>query len=223
MNYPFSFIESRKRQIKQPPIPNDYTTLVSIFPKALTARLITCEPGEFILSAGSKEKPSFLTIGSSSWWKDPGFDQPLLEIQIASTRVANSIIADNVGSMINVTLGQKQPGIFSVPGKVTEVSKELIEKYDAIQNNWYREMIKTADIDWARHNGNPLAISDDSRLAAQQLGLKDKPWMGDFKTIELVQCVACGSLRNPKFPICPTCNHIVDQKLADSLGIKKAS
>lgn len=226
--YPFSFTESRRaaRMIKQPPIPNDYCTLVSIFPKEFRATILTCEPSEFYLPAGSLEKPSLLTIGSVSWWKDPGMEQPLLEIQVASFRVATSLINDNIGSMLSVKLGERQPGIFFLPGKkqINEIPKADLAKADMLQKNWYREMVRMADIDWARHNGNPLAISDDSRLAAQELGLKDqKAWMGDFRTIEMVSCIACGSLRNPKFPVCPSCHNIVDKELAAKLGIQKAS
>lgn len=228
MIYPFSFAEARRRNrmIRQAPDPDDRCTLVSIFPKDFKATLITCEPSEFFLPAGSVAKPSLKAIGAVSWWKDPGHDQPLLEIQVSSYRVANSLVNDNIGSMLSVKLGERQPGIFFVKGekKLSEIPKESLEKSEALQKTWYREMVRMADVDWARHNGNPLAISDDSRLAAQELGLKDaKAWMGDFRTIEMISCIACGSLRNPLYPVCPSCHNIVDPKLAEKLGIQKAS
>lgn len=224
--FPFSIVNSRRRQIKQPPIPNDFTTFVSIFPKPVKfASSVTCEPNEFYLGAGSKEKPAILTIGSSSWWKDPGFDQPLLEIQVPSIKMAESAINDNIASMLSVVLGEAQPGIFYVPNKIKreEITEADIEKYAELQKKWYYKLVQMADIDWARHNGNPLAISDTARLAAQELGLKDKAWLGDFNTIQMIECVACGALRNPRFPVCPGCKNIVDVELADKLGIKKAS
>ena len=81
------------------------------------------------------------------------------------------------------------------------------------------ELIKIADILWSRSNGNPLSISDDARLACKELNISNKPWLGDLQTMELVRCVACGSLRNPTFPICQSCHVVVDKKRAEELGL----
>ena len=75
------------------------------------------------------------------------------------------------------------------------------------QNNWYGILVKLADSLWARSNGNPLAISDDMRMAARELNLSQvKDWMKDFQMVEMVRCKACGSLKNPQYPICAQCH-----------------
>ena len=227
MSYDYSFLNlhNRRRTIKSPQNPLDFCTVVSIFPKPVIARFITCEPNEFFVPAGSKDKPSIIYVGSVSWWKDTGPDQPLIEIQCASPQVAQSIITDNVYNMVGTLKDVRHAGVFFLLGKKTlaEVSKADIEKANNIQIAWYRELIRIADTDWAKGNGNPLVISDDSRMAAEALGMKDKPWMGDFRAAEMIPCTACGMLRNPKFPVCPSCHNIIDQKLFDAMGIKKAS
>lgn len=227
MSYDYSFLNlhNKRRTIKTPQNPLDICTVVSIFPKPITTRFITCEPNEFFIPAASKEKPSLIHVGSVSWWKDTGPDQPLIEIQVSSPQVAQSILTDSVYNMVGTLKDVRHAGVFFLLGKkqLSEITKADIEKADALQTAWYRELVKMADVDWATSNGNPLVISDDSRLAAEKLGQKDKPWMGDFRAAEMVACTACGSLRNPKFPVCVACHNIIDQKLFDTLGIKKAS
>ena len=81
------------------------------------------------------------------------------------------------------------------------------------------ELIRIADILWSRSNGNPLSISNDARLACEELNISSKPWLGDHQTAELVRCVACGSLRNGAYPICQTCKAIADPELAKKLNL----
>jgi hypothetical protein len=87
------------------------------------------------------------------------------------------------------------------------------------QKKWFMELIRIADILWSRSNGNPLSISEDARLACKELNITAKPWLGDAQTTELVRCIACGSLRNGKFPICQTCKAIADPVLAKQLNL----
>jgi hypothetical protein len=75
------------------------------------------------------------------------------------------------------------------------------------QHNWYMFLVKAADSLWARSNGNPLAVSDDMRMAAKELNVTaNKDWMRDFQMVDMVRCKACGSLKNPQFPICASCH-----------------
>jgi hypothetical protein len=76
------------------------------------------------------------------------------------------------------------------------------------QDNWFRLLLKLADALWARSNNNPLVIWDEMRIAARELGA-DKAWTKDFQLVDLIKCFACGGLRNPQFPVCPTCK-VVD-------------
>jgi rubrerythrin len=118
------------------------------------------------------------------------------------------------------------PGLFYVPGSFTlnDVRKSYKSELDAAlakQRNWYSTLIRLADALWARSSGNPLAVSDTMRLAAKEMNAQ-RDWMKDFKMVDIVRCRACGSLRNPAFPVCPTCKAIDDPVKAKELGLSFA-
>lgn len=209
------------------PNPMDKSTIVSILPFSLNEEKCTIEPGKFEIPAAAKDDFQLLVVGTSSWWKDIDPDQPLLEIMVGSMSVAKSIVMDFCNSVIGCDMGEAMPGLFFIPGEHKRNDVSLKYKVDLEiarrkQNNWFLNLVKMADILWSRSNGNPLSIHTDMRLAAEMLGMKDKPWMGDIRHMELIACKACGTFGKPGFPICATCGHVIDQKLYDSLGLKKA-
>lgn len=220
------FEQLHRRTVRAEVNPFDKTTIVSIAPFEIKETILTIQPGSFVIPAGSLEKPSLTIIGPSSWWKETDPEQPLLEIVVSSVLVGRSIVEDYIQSMNGVTLGTCQPGVFHIPGEVTldEVKKKyghVLARMNLLQNQWYAFLVKQADSMWARSNQNPLAIDDQSRMAARILQI-DKPWIRDFQQVQNVNCVACGSLRNPQFPICPHCKLIVDKELAVKLGLSEA-
>jgi hypothetical protein len=222
------WITSQQRVQRAESNPMDKCTIVSILPKEINETKHTLQPGKFHLDKGSYEKPALLVIGNSSWWKVLDLNQPILEIPVSSMLIANSIITDYCNGILGCDMGDAMPGLFFVPGEksIDQIRKEHQVKLDtarAKQRNWYTILIKVADTLWARSNGNPLAISDDARLAAQELQIKDKPWMKDFTTLELVNCPACGTLRNNSFPICQHCKVVIDKVKFEALGLKFAS
>jgi hypothetical protein len=225
LDFDFRSAQEAKRHVRRPVNKFDKTTIVSIFPKTITADFVTMEPSYFTIPGGSVEKPTLVTIGPASWWSDQGPNRPKLEITVDSNQMANSIIRDSCLSRLGASGGVRQPGVFVVPGEVTLSTllkdfKPEFEKAKVLQKALYEELIRMADIDWARFQGNPLAIHDDSRIAATELGRKDKPWMGQFVAQELIPCSACGAPRNPKYPVCGACHNIIDMELAKSLNIK---
>lgn len=222
----FPGLDPKRMTIRAPANEYDKTTLVSILPKKLPPEIKpTIQPGRFEIPYGTFEQPGVLVIGPSSWWKETDVDAPLLEIPHSSLTVAHSVVRDCIVGMLACDMGETRPGIFYVPGVVTseELKKEqkyiaLLEQYNKYQKNWFAALVKMADVLWARTNGNPLTISDDMKLAAEQLSLKDKPWLKDFISVQMANCVACGALRNPLYPVCPNCK-AVDKAQAEKLGI----
>lgn len=213
-----------RRTIRADVNPLDKSTLVSIYPLPITETKVTIEPGVFTLPAGSEAIPSLLVVGSSSWWKDVGEDQPLLEIPVSSVQVCDSFIKDFSNGLLAYAPNESGPGIFFVPGehKLVDIKKNfphLLERAIKMQKNWFMNLVKLADTLWSRTNGNPLAISDDMRLAAKNLGLDTKPWLQDFQAMATVNCVACGAMRNPAFPVCPNCRTVIDVPKAKELGL----
>ena len=208
---------NNRRLIRATKNPMDKCTIVSIFPKDIIDEYKpTIEPGKFSIKAGTIENPSILVIGSSSWWKDVDADQPMLEMQRSSIEVANSIINDYSNGMLGCNMADAMPGLFFIMGvhDVPEIKLKYRDKLKEVnekQNNWYKILVRLADSLWSRTNGNPLVICDEMRLAARNLNFNDKPWLKDFQTIELAHCKACGSMKNPMYPVCPTCK-AVDQE-----------
>lgn len=211
------------RAVRTPPNPMDKSTIVSIYPMVINEKKATIQPGQFRLEAGSLERPAILVIGSSSWWRDVDEGQDQLEIPTSSVLVADSVVKDYCNGTLECVIGIQQPGIFFVPGEFTvlelkKTKNALLLNADLMQRRWYEALIKLGDSLWARSQGNPLSIDDRMRMAARALG-KDKPWIKDFQSVELVNCTLCGALRNPKYPVCHSCNRVVDTALAKELGI----
>lgn len=220
----------RQRQIRMPRNEFDKSTVFSILPKDVVENKPTLEPGIFTIKAGSPEKPSSLVISSSSWWREIDANQPLLEIPVSSVQIAESIVRDFANGVLMCDMGETMPGLFYVPGVVS--IDELKIKHKAIldqaiqrQNNWFRALVRLADSFWARTNGNPLAISDDSRLAAAMLKIEDRPWLMNFamENVVMKNCPACGQLRNNAYPVCQNCKTVVDTEKFQKLGLKFAS
>ncbi len=213
-----------RRTIRAPVNPMDKSTVVSILPKMISERKPTIFPGVFELRPGTFENPSLLVVGSSSWWREVDEAQPLLEIPVSSIQVADSIVKDYCNGLLGCNMNDKMPGIFYLPGEFTveKIKKEhlpLLQRANTLQKAWFSELVRVADILWSRSNGNPLSISDDARIACKELNISNKPWLGDQQTMELIRCVACGSLRNPNFPVCQSCHAVVDKKKAEELGL----
>lgn len=222
-----SILNANRRMIKSTPNPLDKSTIVSIYPKEIDEVKPTLMPGRFTIKPGSYEHPALLVVGTSSWWREIDEDQPLLEIPHSSVVMADSIIRDFANGLLGCNMGDKMPGLFFTPGvkNVADIMKEHKKELDIAntkQRNWFDELVRIADILWARTNGNPLAIDDNMRLAAETLGRKDKPWLKDFVSISMVNCVACGQLRNPNFPICQHCHTVVDMEAYNRLKLQKA-
>lgn len=216
-----------QRVTRATPNPMDKSSIISIYPKGFVAIKHTIQPGVFKIEPGSFSKPSVLVVGSSSWWKELEDGQPFLEITNSSIQVADSVVKDWANGLLGCDMGESMPGIFFLMGEHTPESilknnqAELV-RAAAKQANWYKALVKMGDILWSRSNGNPISISDDMRLAAQELGFKDKQWIKDFTTLELNNCPACGTLRNNSFPVCANCKTIIDTDKFKQLGLQTA-
>ncbi len=217
-------VQSRRRTIRAQTNPMDKSTIVSIYPKEINEVHPTVQPGKFHIDAGSYEKPAILIVGSSSWWKDIDDEQPLLEIPNSSVQVADAVVKGYCSGLLACNMGSSMPGVFWIPGAydikdIKSKNQHLLDKAKANQERWFLNLVKLGDGLWARTNGNPLVIDDNMRLAARSLGLNNKDWMKDFTMIQKVPCPACGTPRNPDFPVCQSCHAIIDSIKAKELGI----
>lgn len=216
-----------RRTIRGSVNPMDKSTIVSIYPKLIDEVKHTIQPGRFIIEPGSPEAPTLLVVGPSSWWRDIDEEQPILEIPVSSIQIADSIVRDYCNGVLGANMGDSMPGLFYIPGEFTV--KDIVTKYskelDAAkikQKKFWENLINMADSLWANSNFNPRAISEDMRIAARQLAVDNKDWMSNFTMVEQVRCFACGTLKNPKFPVCAACRAI-DQTHPAAKEIKFAS
>jgi hypothetical protein len=202
----------KRMTIKGEVNPLDKSTVVSICPKILDDKKPTIQPGRFIVQPGTLENPSVLVVGPSSWWRDIDEDQPLLEIPVSSIMIANSVVRDWCNGILACNMTDTMPGFFYVAGEHTsqDIKKNFnakLQEANLRQRNWYMLLVKLGDSLWARSNGNPLAISEDMQMAARELGVSHlKDWMKDLSMVAMVRCKACGSLKNPDYPICASCH-----------------
>ena len=213
-----------RRTIRATPNPLDKSTVVSILQKEIQEYKHTIQQGTFHIDAGTFTNPAILVVGTSSWWREIDEQQPLLEIPVSSVQIADSIVRDYCNGIVGCDMSTQMPGLFYLPGEFTveKIKRDhpgSLLKAQAVQKKWFLELVKMADILWARSNGNPLSISSDSRLACRELNITDKPWLKDHQTSELVRCIACGNLRNPAYPICAICKAIADPELAKKLNL----
>ncbi len=230
VNIGFLDIWKRNRQMRAPKNELDKSTVFSILPKAITETKVTLEPGVFNIEAGYPDKPSRLVVGSSSWWREIDPTQPLLEIPVSSVQIAESVVRDYANGIIMCDMGETRPGLFFIPGDVpvTELKTKYIDIFNLAikrQENWFRALVKLADSFWARTNGNPMSISDDSRMAAKMLKIEDRPWLMEYRMedVKVAACPACGTIRNSVFPVCANCKTVIDTEKFNKLGLKFAS
>lgn len=207
------FPDPKRRVIRAPVNPLDKATIVSIYPREIDEKKPTIQPGRFTIKPGSYDTPSLLPVGPSSWWREVDEDQPLLEIPVSSVQIADSVVKDYCNGLLGYSPDSASPGLFYVPGDITvktikEQYKTELDKALTRQRAWYSILMRLADSLWARSNGNPLAISDDMRMAARELGQTTKDWMSDFRMVDMVRCKACGALKNPEYPVCGTCRNV---------------
>lgn len=226
----FGSLNFSKRVNKVPPNPLDKSTIVTVFPREVRDIKATVYPGVFIIPAAPRDGYNSVIITPASWYREIDDSQPTIEIPINSMELARSIIQDYCNGLIGCDMADVMPGLFHIPGAFTneELIKvpnfnEMLETAKRKQTNWFKHLITLADIDWARTNGNPLSIPDDARLAAEIVGIKNKPWLNDVLAFELKPCPACGVMRNPSYPICSSCHTIVDKEKFEALKLERAT
>lgn len=223
-----AFAFGKRRTVRATPNPLDKATIFSIYPREIEERHHTIQPGYFKIARGEPDNPSFLVVGPSSWWKETDEHSPLLEIPNSAVQVADAVVNSYCSGLLGFSKNKSQPGIFWVPGGYTvkdlKTNPTLIAELTKVkvwQDTYWSNLIKMADALWSKTGGNPLSISEDMRIAAKQIGV-EKDWMQNFGMMEKVSCQACGSPRNPKFPVCPNCKAVVDTKTFEALGLKFA-
>lgn len=217
----------QKQIIRGPVNVHDRATIVSILPREVIQLEHTIFPGKFVIPPGSYDDPARLVVGPSSWWFDPGEEQALIEVPISAVQIAEAVIGDYSKGLTEYT-NEAMPGLFFVPGdvEISKIKKDYVAHLNRARNRqkeWFLALVKLADALWARSNGNPMVVSSDMRMAAQELNMGQKEWLKNQAAAELIKCKACGNLNSSAVVICPNCKVILDEVRAKELGLKFAS
>lgn len=215
-----------QRTIPATPNPTDRSTVVSIYHQVIREFRPTCSPGQFVIPPGTRENPTAVIIGPSSWWHATNPDQPPIEVTNSSVQMAESIVRDWANGLLGCQPPNVMPGVFWLPG--AHSSKDVIGKFagelqkaEMKQNRWYEVLINKADGIWNQTGGNPMAITNDMRIAARAMKLDNKDWMQNFTALAQERCGACGTLKDPAYPVCPAC-HAIDENHPRAKGLKFA-
>lgn len=220
---------------RRPKNPLDKCTIVSVYPQVIIDYKPTAFPQTHRIEAAPDNDYSLSVVEGAGWYKEMEDGMPFLEIPIPSTEVARAFIQDFVTPLPEAVPGVAGPGLFFVLGSHDKKSiqnytdeagktfKELLESARVRQKTWFSRLVSMTDSDWARTNGNPKAVSELARLAAEKIGIKDKPWMANITALERSACPACGQFINLNFPVCPNCKTVVDSEKFTKLGLKFAS
>jgi hypothetical protein len=192
-------------------------TIVSYFKKDIFRKHNGIYPGEFLIPAAKNDDPGLLTIGPSVHYVDGKEDMPPTKVTTDSRRMAESIIGDYIFDTAHaIAPGERQPALFFVEGDISvpEIKakyKPQIESAKKMQNEWFIELVKLADEEWARNPGRHTLIADNARLAARELNL-DRPWMMEAEDIK-VNCKFCKTSVDPDAIICFTCKQVLKPEL----------
>lgn len=230
-----AFRTRRPRLEKSEINPGDKCTIVSIYHASYTIDKLTTQPSSFTINGCPQGEPFALTVvGPASWWREDFATKQFIEVSCNSLQIATALVNDFVTTKLGYKGAVSRPGIFVMIGewapdtiviakdKSGKTFAQCLDAARAAQKTYYNEIVQMADSLWARTNGNPLSISGEQRIAALKLNLNNKPWLQDAKIQEQINCIACGTLVLPQYPICPNCKAILNVEEAKKLNIKFA-
>lgn len=190
-------------------------TVVSFVPMPITEEKPGLYPGKFRLAACLDEAhPAVLHVRRSVYHVYLDDARGKLQVREAPDVVAGAIVEDYIQSQLAVDENAR-PALFWLMGEVSPEQvrlfhKERVEQALLAQRQWFVNLCRLADDDWARYQRHN-AISDFQRIAANKLGLtKDKhAWLDVTLQPEGSRCPACATMVLGDPTICPNCKVVL--------------
>jgi hypothetical protein len=197
----------------------DICTVVSLLPIKLNENK-PLTPGNYTIPAVKNPDVDVETLiirrGQFTVYIDE--TRPALHIPETANIIAESICRDFKVSSSHYQPSVAEPGLFWLQGGYSnsevQTRKEVepdLKKARALQNQWFKVLVSTADDDWSRHKMRRM-ISDLQRLACKCLNL-ERPWDIDLEvvsSVKMTNCKFCRAEVHPDAIICMHCRGILD-------------
>lgn len=190
----------------------DVATVISLLPVRLEEKKPGLYPGTYIIPAVTERGGFNCLIINEAVHYVPQLEHAPYQAVTPPGEIAKSIVSDYNEAVLG--RGEDaEPGLFWTYG---EYSRDLakIELRDEIhkaavqQRNWFVNLVRIADIEWAKAPNNHNVITDLMRHAAKALGL-EKEWQIDPENLALIYCPACHNNISSKAVVCGSCGCVV--------------
>lgn len=201
------------------------STVVSTVPFELEEPKPGLFPSLYTIPAAPKDGFSTLTVGDGyHLFLIPMTDDrtPPMKIIDTSERIAESLIADYIGSCLGTSYTPDAdskapaiPGLFFFEGEYSK--KEIgikffenIEGAKARTRSWFKRLVTMADDDWAKFHQHKM-ITDIQRGACNYLGI-ERDWNFNILTAKTTSCWSCKSPIHPLAITCNSCRAIINME-----------
>lgn len=184
---------------------------------------------EYKIPGSDGVKPSILVVDDTQYNYKALHDSPSIPVPVVGQEIARSFVEDYVSSKLACVPGEKQPAVFWLEGEWTvetilKTKTDLCKKYLEMQALWFQELVKMADIDWAKKPGSHQLVTEDAKRAAKALGY-ERDWVLELpKTLvgpQNKECKGCASEIPVAAIICRHCQTVQDEKAYAGLKVAK--
>lgn len=199
------------------------STVISFVPFRINEEKPGLLPPRFFIPPSDMKVPQLLKIGTCYHYVYLDEARPQLRVPDPSDQVAKSIVEDYISSQLAID-DIARPALFWVPEDIGEALivkvrfKELVEELLERQKKWFLNISMLADNDWNRYHQYNV-VSDMQRKCAEIIGWRaeEHAWMVPGKTMNAMNCPACGTSISKDLAVCPNCSVILDKEKAKGL------
>lgn len=181
-------------------------TVISAYPLPMELELRHEGSKRYKIEAAPKGEIRVLTVNDTF-----GINKNFSSGQYWAAPIPASVVADNlVQAWAKGRVGNKEgvgPGVLVCKELVPDAAE--IETVMGLQEAYYRFLVNDADLknahDQVKH------ITDEHRIAADWMGVKDRAWAKKMERIDMQRCPACAEEIRETAKVCRFCNvHIAE-------------
>lgn len=188
-------------------------TVISVYPLELRLELRHEGSKTYVMAAAPPEGHSQLTV-EDTFASVKNFSSG----QLYPAPVPAAAVADNlVNSWTKGRVGSADglgPGVLVCASM--QPTAEEIDRARVQQTAYFRSLVNDADIKFTKEGA--LNITDDHRLAAKWMGIKDRKWAQPMVPKSLVSCPACREEVFSDAVLCKHCHSNIPKFLAEQLA-----